>query len=142
MRYLTLGEVVELHRAVNEKTGGMAAIVNKWGTVALAPWSNAVVGCRGQPRWPVWAERRSALHKPNNSCQENKKLRYCIAELFCNSAAFVQILALSSAGILTRSIRIGGWRRTSGSAGNAYSWTLDHFQSSGRFTSPRRGGFK
>ena len=29
MRYLTLGEVVELHRAVIEKTGGMAAIVNK-----------------------------------------------------------------------------------------------------------------
>ena len=43
---------------------------------------------------------------------------------------------------LTRSIRNGGWCRAQGSAGNAYSWTLDHFQSSGRFTSPRRTGFK
>jgi hypothetical protein len=59
------------------------------------------------------------------------------AELFCNSAAFVQILALSSAGILTRSIRNGGWCRASRGAGNAYSWTLDHFQCSGRFSSPR-----
>jgi hypothetical protein len=41
-------------------------------------------------------------------------------ELFCNPAAFVQIVARSSAGILTRSIRKGGWCRASGSAGNAF----------------------
>ena len=62
------------------------------------------------------------------------------AEFLCNSAALVQIAALSSAGILTRSIRNGGWHRASGTAGNAYSWTLDHFQSSDRFNSPRRRG--
>jgi len=38
---------------------------------------------------------------------------------FCNIAAFVHILALSSAGILTRLIRKGGLCRASGSAGNA-----------------------
>jgi hypothetical protein len=70
------------------------------------------------------------------------KTRAGSAELFCNCAAFVQILRLSSAGILTRSIRNGGCCCASRSAGNVYSWTLDHFHPFGRFTSPRRSGFQ
>ncbi len=61
---------------------------------------------------------------------------------FATLAAFVQFLALSSAGILTRWIRKGGRSRASGTAGNAYSRTVDHFQSSDRFIRLRRSGFQ
>ena len=63
---------------------------------------------------PLYKQQRGA-----RSCHERLSRQGSPAELFCNSAAFVQILALSSAGNLTRSIRKGGWCRASGSAGNA-----------------------